>query len=172
MISLFNGSIPLIALQLCATQNGNNICLNFIKVLDRNNYGTDSEDEAEPADRKYWEAKCKTLSIVDTIYTDVSAFASGFELKYNKYYIGVAQNGVATNFIWFRPKKNHVYLFIKGSEDLELSEQLEEKGFDFDYYGRDHGYRLKLENTKAYENNKEFIKTMILRGMEHMNISI
>jgi len=39
IISLFNGMIPIIALQMNAIQIGNKICLTFIKVVDQNTWG-------------------------------------------------------------------------------------------------------------------------------------
>lgn len=44
VISLFNGAIPLIAIQLSATRAGSDISLNFVKVLDRNDYGSEEEN--------------------------------------------------------------------------------------------------------------------------------
>ena len=55
VIQLFNGSIPLIALQMQATKIGDDIQLSFVKVLDRISLGTDEEEETEPTDRNYWE---------------------------------------------------------------------------------------------------------------------
>ena len=171
VISLFNGTIPLIAIQLSATKAGEDISLNFVKVLDRNDYGTEEENEAEPTDRKYWEGKSKVLSFVDEIFSDVSKHAPGFELKYNKFYIGLAQNGSATNFIYFRPKKQHVYLFIAGKEESEKSEILENSGLEFDYISRDHSYRIKISAIKQYQANKNLLEGMIIRAMEYRNVN-
>lgn len=85
VISLFNGVIPLVALQMVATQIGDQIYLNFIKVLDHTEPGDDEENEAEPTDRKYWEARSNVLKIMDEVYNDV--VPDGYELKYNKFYI-------------------------------------------------------------------------------------
>lgn len=172
VISLFNGAIPLIAIQLSATKVGDDISLNFVKVLDRNDYGTDEENEAEPTDRKYWEGKSRVLSFVDAVFADVSRYAPGFELKYNKFYIGLAQNGSATNFIWFRPKQQYVYLFIKGKEETERNETLENVNLDFDYRTRDHAYRIKISALKDYQSNKQLLEEMILGAMEYRNVNV
>lgn len=172
VISLFNGSIPLIAIQLSATKLGEEISLNFVKVLDRNDYGTDEENEAEPTDRKYWEGKSKVLSFVDAIFADVLKHAPGFELKYNKFYIGLAQNGSATNFIYFRPKKQHVYLFIASKEEAERTEALENTNLECDYINRDHTYRIKISALKDYQANRELLEKMIIGAMEYRNVSV
>ena len=83
VISLFNGAIPLIALQMCATKLGDEICLNFVKVLDKTDLGTDDENEVEQTDRKYWSKRTDVLPIMGRIFEDVMTFGPGFDLKYN-----------------------------------------------------------------------------------------
>ena len=57
VISLFNGNIPFIAIQMKAVKIGDAISLLFTTVIDELNLGTDEEDELEIVDRKYWETK-------------------------------------------------------------------------------------------------------------------
>ena len=80
VIQLFNGSIPLIALQMQATKVGDDIQLSFVKVLDRLTLGTDDEEENEPTDRNYWEKKSTVLKYADHIFKDLSHYAPGFAL--------------------------------------------------------------------------------------------
>jgi hypothetical protein len=87
VISLFNGSIPLIALQMSAVKHGDEIELIFTKVLDRITLGSDEDDAvAEATDRNYWEKKAstpKTMKIVDMVFKDCMSVVPGYELKYN-----------------------------------------------------------------------------------------
>ena len=90
VISLFNGSIPLIALQLSAFQTGDDISLVFTKIIDRIDLGTDEEEELVTTDRNYWENTKSTkhmMKLVDSIYDDLGDLISDYELKYNKFYI-------------------------------------------------------------------------------------
>src|SRR6266481_4671538 len=60
VISLFNGTIPLIAIQMQALRIGENVTLVFTTVMDELTRGLIDEDEdaeAVPADRAYWENK-------------------------------------------------------------------------------------------------------------------
>src|SRR5215218_7033262 len=60
VVSLFNGFIPLIALQMQALQVGQHTTLVFTKVMDELSRGPVDEDEdaaATPTDRPYWENK-------------------------------------------------------------------------------------------------------------------
>lgn len=170
VIQLFNGSIPLIALQMQATKIGDDIQLSFVKVLDRISLGTDDEEENEPTDRNFWEKKSKVLKYVDEIFKDVSQYAPGFELKYNKFYIGLARNGSATNFLYFKPKKRFIYLFAKFPENTERSEQLDNTDLEWIYAARSRAYRIKINKIEEYHKHKLLIETLIRDAMEHRNI--
>ena len=72
VISLFNGSIPLIALQMQALKVGDNLTLVFSKVVDELLRGAVDEDEdaeAAPTDRPYWEARAtrQTVQLADEL---------------------------------------------------------------------------------------------------------
>src|SRR5947207_8994000 len=57
VVALFNGTIPLIAIQMNALKIGNNVSLVFTKVMDEMTRGAVDEDEdaeAAPTDRTYW----------------------------------------------------------------------------------------------------------------------
>jgi len=60
VVALFNGSVPLIALQMQALKVGEHTTLIFTKVMDELTRGLVDEDEdaeAAPTDRAYWERK-------------------------------------------------------------------------------------------------------------------
>ncbi len=62
VISLFNGHIPIVAIQMSAFKiNENSIGLNFVKVLDETALQTydDDENSQTMVDRAYWENKAK-----------------------------------------------------------------------------------------------------------------
>lgn len=172
VIQLFNGNIPLIALQMQASKVGDDIHLSFVKVLDRISYATDDEDESEPTDRNYWEKKSKVIKYVDHIYTDIVEYAPGFELKYNKFYIGLAKNGTTTNFTYFRPKKQFLYIMIKISEDDEISNNLDNLGLEYSYNNKNHAYSIKVSSLDVYNNNKDYIGELIKKAIDKRNIEL
>jgi hypothetical protein len=59
VISLFNGTIPLMAIQMSAVELGDTVSLLFTTVLDEARFGLVDEDEEvqEFTDRAYWEAR-------------------------------------------------------------------------------------------------------------------
>lgn len=170
VIQLFNGSIPLIALQMQATKVGDDIQLSFVKVLDRLTLGTDDEEENEPTDRNYWEKKSTVLKYADHIFKDVSQYAPGFELKYNKFYIGLTKNGSTSNFISFRPKKKFIYLFTKCANAEKRKDELDNSSLDWSYAPRNRAYRIKIDKLEDYKENKDLIELLIKDAMELRNI--
>lgn len=117
VISLFNGFIPLIAIQMNAYKFGNEIGLVFTKVLDEMPLGLIEEDEEiqEATDRDYWlkRGTQATVKMADEMLSLINSFKPGYELKYNKFYIGLAKDGQPNNFAIFRPKKNYMRLELK-----------------------------------------------------------
>ena len=99
VVSLFNGTIPLIALQMHAIQVGEFLTLVFTKVLDEMTRGLVDEDEdaeSAPTDRIYWETKRgtkETVGMVDRLLNFVRELDASLELKYTKFYIGLAKQG-------------------------------------------------------------------------------
>ena len=173
MISLFNGSIPLIALQMSAYKMGDDVSLVFTKVIDRIELATDDEDDFEVTDRHYWESTkstTKMVKLVDAIYEDLGELVSGYEMKYNKFYIGLAKDGIAKNFVYFRPTKQYIYLYLKGTEDKEIEELLDNAGIDYTYENRGRRYRIKFVTFNDYKEQKEIVTQMVNRAREYYDI--
>ena len=171
VISLFNGSIPLIALQLSAFQTGDDISLVFTKIIDRIDLGTDEEEELVTTDRNYWENTKSTkhmMKLVDSIYEDLEELISGYELKYNKFYIGLSSNGIAKNFMAFRPKKKFIYIEFRGQEDAEISKTLENEGIDFSYDGRRKRYDIKISSLEEYMANRESFVQLVNNAKDYL----
>jgi hypothetical protein len=118
IVSLFNGAIPLIAIQMQAMQIGENMTLVCTTVMDALTRGLADEDEiaeAVPASRALWETQAspETLTIADQLLSVVKEFDPALEFKYNRYYIGLVKNEKANNFVEFRPRKKTVNLDIR-----------------------------------------------------------
>lgn len=169
VISLFNGSIPLIAIQISAYRVGDNIHIAFTKVLDKVTLGDDDEI-AEPTDRAYWEKKSsKTqIKLVDALLERISEFAPGMELKYNKFYIGLAKDGVAKNFVHFKPKKQFLALFIKTSDNK--LDDLDVGDLNIDYIPRTRCYRIRLKTIQEFDRNAEVLKSLICEARDLFNV--
>ncbi|HMO96584.1 MAG TPA: hypothetical protein PKD27_10730 [Tepidiformaceae bacterium] len=149
VISLFNGMIPLVAIQMTAVQLGETISLLFTKVLDQVRLGLVDEDEEvhESTDRAYWERRGTraTVALTDQLLTAVQSLDQRLELKYNKFYIGLTKNGLANNFVIFRPQKNNVRVEVRLPHTDAWSERIEAAGLDvMDYDSRWGRYRIRI----------------------------
>lgn len=172
VISLFNGSIPLIALQLSAYKNGDDISLAFTKVIDRVSLGTDEDEQYEVADRNYWEEKStsKMLKAVDEIFENLKQFADGYELKYNKFYIGITKDGIAKNFIRFKPKKSYLYFIFKGNENSDIITKIENEGLEVKYSASWKEYSVRINGIEEYKKHKDLFDELVRGSKEYYNI--
>ena len=174
VIGLFNGNIPLIAIQITAYRNGDDYFLTFNKVLDEMTLGLvdDDEEVSEVTDRNYWETQMgtpKTVKIVDNALNLISEVIPGYELKYNKFYIGLAQNGRADNFVVFRAKRNFTRMEIRLEQSDELENLMEEKGIDLMDYDKRYGrYRIKI-TANELKKHGEFFKSLIKKAKDIPN---
>lgn len=161
IINLLNKSIPIIAVQLNCTTMGNNLFLNFIKVLDIME-PTDEEEQgtAIQVDRKYWEQRSneKSLSVFDEISTIIKDINPEIRITYNKNHIAIGSTG--NNFAWFHPRKgSHVHFNIKIENDSmeSINKKFEEAGIESRI--RSNGREISVVATsKEVKENIELIK--------------
>jgi hypothetical protein len=149
VISLFNGTIPLMAIQMSAVQLGDTVSLSFTTVLDQLRLGLVDEDEEvhEATDRTYWEERGSksTVAMADELVELSREFDPALELKYNKFYIGLADHGRPNNVVVFRPQKNAIRIEPKLSKSEAIEKAIESAGLDvMDYDNRWGRYRIRL----------------------------
>ncbi|MBI2436111.1 MAG: hypothetical protein HYV26_24905 [Candidatus Hydrogenedentes bacterium] len=149
VVSLFNGMIPLIAVQMKAFRVGDQVGLVFTTVLDQTTLGlVDEDEEKEPTNRAYWEQRgsSKTVSLADQLLEMAKVHNKSLELKYNKVYIGLAKDGQPCNFILFRPKKRFIQFEPRFKYTSETQERLESSGLDVMGYNSHRGrFRIRLQ---------------------------
>ncbi len=165
VISLFNGFIPLTAIQLNAIRVAGHVSLVCTTVLSPMNLGLVEEDEElhEQADRAYWEQRGtkETVAIADTFLEVIRRFAPNLDLKYNKFYIGLAQNEQPNNFAIFRPQKNGLRLEIRLPRSDEVEKEMEKIGLDvMDYDSKWGRYRIRLSKADV-KKNEEFLTKLL-----------
>ncbi|QNI67198.1 DUF5655 domain-containing protein [Synechococcus sp. BMK-MC-1] len=171
VISLFNGFIPLMAIQVTAIETSEGVGLQFTKVLDTVRLGflDDDEETSEPTDRNYWETKRgtkQTVALADRVCELAKTFAPSAELNYNKHYVGFTIDGRSLNFAVLRPRKGALNVDVKHSQTEELDTALSESNLDIlDYDKRWGAYRIKLSK-KDIEDQKEFITSLLSKAFE------
>ncbi len=150
VVSLFNGTIPLIAIQMQALRVGPLITLVCTTVMDEMARGLVDEDEdaeATPTDRTYWEKKAtrSTVALADDVLKLLHSFDGTLKLRYNKFYIGLEKDARVYNFVQLRPRKNVLNFELKLPQSVELDEKIEKAGLEtLEYNKRWSYYRLRL----------------------------
>lgn len=166
VVSLFNGNVPFIAIQMKAIKIDGVITLFFTTVLDVLTLGTEEEDEAEVVDRKYWESKGSkdSLKLADAILTIVDKVAPGFALKYNKHYIGLSTQGISKNFISMTPRKKAIILAAKLPQAEETQALLEQTDMDIMPYDKLwNQYRVRLTE-KDIQQSEATLRQLIQKA--------
>lgn len=150
IISLFNGMVPLIAIQMKCLKIDDRVGLFFTTVIDQMTLGLVDEDEEvqEVTDRAYWTNRSseKMVKMADEILVLVKQFDESLELKYNKFYIGLAKNGQPNNVVTMRPKKGFIRFEPRLLLATETQERIESAGLDvMDYDNRWKRFRIRLK---------------------------
>lgn len=171
VINLFNGSIPIIAIQMNAYKFGEQTGLVFTTVLNELTLGLVDEDEEikEKTDRNYWlnRGTEKTVSMADKLLSIINDFVGGYEMKYNKFYIGLAKDGQPNNFVVFRPQKVALAIEVKLPYSDDVQKKIVDAGLDdMGYLKRWNVYRLRLTAEDIAEK-KEVIKELLKLAYEN-----
>jgi len=162
VIRLLNRAVPIIAIQLSAFRFGEEIVLQFTRVLDTYEFSAEPEEEeiAEQVDLAYWQKKAspETLAVVEAIRNLVPTVKGDSRLTYNKYHIALGTTGY--NFAWFYPRKtlshSHVNIKVGAENRIEVLKSLEEAGLEAENHRRD-SIRLHVTPKEIQEHSAVII---------------
>jgi hypothetical protein len=171
VIQLFNGHIPIIAIQMKIYEHENKFAIIFTKVLDKIEYSIDDDEVVIPTDRNFWIDKGtkETIEIVDDIYEIIKEIDVDISLKYNKFYIGLSKNNIAFNFAQMEARKKDVLLIFRYEKDNEIDQIISDNDFEtLEYYVPYNQYRIKLSKKTVKEKN-DIIKILLQKSYEYYN---
>jgi hypothetical protein len=162
VISLFNGTIPLIALQMQALKVGGQTTLIFTKVMDELKRGLEEGPPPPPTDRSDWEKRASkaTVQLADDLLDIAREMDPSLVLSYNKHYIGMYKNGQPLNFCTFRPKKNTINIAIRLERSDEIDQEIEETGIEQLAFAKYGAYRLSLQKSDIAKH-RDFLKKLM-----------
>ena len=165
VIGLFNGAIPIVAIQMQALRIEDKVSVLFTKILDlRAALITKEDDPTDPADRAYWEKRGtkQTMEMMDQLFADLLQSNPKLALKYNKFYVGLQENGQPNNFVIFNPQKAALLVRPRLDEDQELQKKMEESGLDVI---RHDGYRFRIRLVKDdLKKHREVLSDLFQRA--------
>ena len=168
ILSLFNGTIPFIALQMQAVKVGDSMTVVFTKVVDefvRGLVDEDEEGEVAPTDRIYWEKRGskQTVELADELFSIAQEIDPTLAPNYTKFYIGTSKDGRAFNFMAIRPRKKVTNLDIKIARDGSIDERIKQAEFETLPYDEQWGaYRLILSKDDIQKS------TPLLKELLHL----
>lgn len=171
VISLFNGTIPLIAIQMQAVTVGDVMTVVFTKVMDELVRGVVDEDEVEaaaPADRSFWETRAsrQTVALADDCLTIARDSDPTLELKYNRHYIGISRNGKAMNFIAMCPRKSSITIEVRLPKNSETDATIEAAGIELLGYARWGAYKLSVPSID-FLNRRDVLSQLIKAAYDY-----
>ena len=152
---------------------GDEIGLVFTKVLDEMPLGLVEEDEEvkEVTNREYWlkRGTQATVKMADEMLEIINSFKSGYELKYNKFYIGLAINGQPNNFAIFKPQKNNLRFELRLPKSDEIDQLIQNNELDETGYDKSWGaYKLRLIKGEIGKK-KEILQTLLEEAERNFN---
>ena len=135
VMSLLAGSVPLIAIQLNALRVGDQVILDFVKVLDHRLLRSDdlSEQDSQDADRGMWEDDVgqAMMQLCDRVLQLANEASDAIlELKYKKRHVAVCEHGSFFNVVALYPKKSFVACKVRLSNAVERVERAKEIGLE------------------------------------------
>ena len=165
VISLFNGFIPVVAIQMTVLRlDDNRVSLVFTKVLDLLVLGTDEEERVELADAGYWEGRSTPgmMKLTRHLHRMIQEQDEGVTLKYNKQYIGLVKNDAPNNYIIMKPRKKKVSFQPRIPRSDEITEIIDESGLDrLSYDTRNGRYRIDISSKAAIDENQDLLVELI-----------
>lgn len=164
VISLFNRTIPLIAIQLKAVEVKGSLTLIATRVIDLMPLGTEEDEPQETADRKYWEQRAskESLRVVDQLLQLIQEMEIKVVPNYNRRYIGLRVDGSVRNFVSFLPRKSQFAIgLFKIPRSERLDAEIEEAGLDTMHYRQRFGqYQIRLTEPDIRQHEQLLRKLM------------
>jgi len=167
VIGLFNNTIPLIAIQMTAIAIGEQVALMFTTVLDELTRGPEEEEDAEPTNRAYWEAKAgeEPLAVTDALHQLARELDPDLELKYRKHSVGLAKGPINVRFAILRPRRKFVLIELRIKRTKEIDDLLDESGLEMKPYSRSGRYRVHV-SSRGLKEHEPLIKDLLKRATE------
>ena len=169
VISLFNGSIPLVAIKLQGVKVNGAFSILATRVVDVIQLGTEDEDVGVTVDASYWESRSSTESfkLMRDMFERIKIVEPVVAPRYTRQYIGLEIGGQARNFVVMSPRKSSAILTsFKIRQEDDLTARIEDAGLDMMSYERTWGnYRIRLVWTD-FQNHADLIDDLVRKSRD------
>lgn len=168
VVQLFNGHIPLIAIQMRALVLADAMTLHCTRVVDEQPREPQEEEEpTEAVDRQYWAQKvpAASLGIADWVLGLINKIDHTAKLNYNRAYIGLYLGHRVNNFVAFHPKQNFCKTRFRIPQSVEMDEEIKRAGLDLVGYKAWGAYEIRLSDKDR--QNQQLIERLVCGSYEH-----
>jgi hypothetical protein len=170
VIALFNGFIPLVAIQMKAFKFGDDIALVFTKVLDEMQLGLVDEDEEKEVQqisttREFWVKKTsnETVLLTDKFLEIINETEGNYQFIYTKSNVRITKNEQLLPFIRLRiRKRNHFILVLLVQKSEDIDSVIENNDLDdMGYNAKLSRYRIRI-SSEDFTHKREVLKELFL----------
>ncbi len=170
VISLFNGAIPIIAMQAAGYQQSDGISLVFTKILEQRNFGLieeADESSSEMTDRNYWINKVgeHSMGLADKMFELILGTENSSHFYFTKFYMGVLLSGRRSMVVTVRPRVNFIIVGVRTSQREEWTQRFEQQEPNYwDYNIGKGSYRFRfhsIDSLKQATVFKEFVNQVL-----------
>lgn len=164
VITLFSGSIPIIAIQVNAVTVDGRTAVTFLRVVDSTALRKDDQIDASrlrPTDRAEWVSRVGNgiVELADKCLTLINEAAKRQRsLNYNKYFIGLTDGVRSNNFVWFSPKKSFLRVGLSLDPVEPWVKRVEDTGLEFK--AKEGELKINLAS-KDFEAHKDLLRGML-----------
>jgi hypothetical protein len=161
VITLFSGSIPIIAIQANAVVSDNSAAVTFLRVVDSTALRRDDSADVKLADRDEWVARAgvSIVELADRCLSFINEVAKPqLSLNYAKTYIGLTDGTQSNDSVWFSPKKSFLRVSIMLDPIDSWTQRV--KDADLDFKIKDGYIRVDL-SPKEFADNKDLLREML-----------
>ena len=161
VISLFNGQIPIIAIQINLLDVAGKLTLHASTILDLIPRVEEEETEVQSVGREYWDSRVgNVMKSGDELFKIIKTQDTDLELSYRVGYCGLSRNGVADNYLIIKPRRNFISFQIKLPQTEDLTKKLEDTGLSINYNNHWKRYIIHL-NPQDLKNHSGFLQELI-----------
>ena len=150
VIALFDGVLPVIAIQVAAYDLGDgDTALTFTTIADHSTGLAPADDDGSGSaapDRAYWaeHSSPEVMALLDQLIEIVRGIDPSVTPKHNVYYVGLATGSTVTNYATFKPRRRSLVAQFKLPQTDRTDQRIAAAGLDqLTYDG--HRYRITLD---------------------------
>jgi len=169
VISLFNGAVPIIALQMKCVKIDDKVTVVFSKILDLMAFNIKGRNELPILNIDYWKEKSgnEVLSLINNLLASVNKIPDindEASLEYRKNDIRMMHSGQPIAYCFPYKGKKYVRVAVKLSRSTDMDKFLSESGLDvLGYNARNGRYRIRMQ--LGEDNNLAAIADLIHAGL-------